>query len=620
MTNNDIRAIIGSSFLDSLRPVSVQSTRDWAFSHIDFSLDATHSGRGKLDLRTYQAPILEAADNPDCKDITVCAVPQTGKSLLWKIILAKRLYDGGISALAVYPNDELAADVNRDTLLPLLRAIPRIRADLDKPRSKSLDSYHLLDCGSVLYFQGAGASIISKSAGLCIADELDQWALPGCGMGATAEESRNVDNLINLRARSMTFADRLLIKCSTPTVPGASIWKEFQKSSKGIYNLACLNCGHLLPSNRLAYPLADGKTFGGLQWKKDDDKGVIPDTIRFICPRCLHAHTFDLAPRMVALGKYVHEHPERVWHMGFLWGALCAPDVAGYTWQAIAEAQEAATPGNLQARKALRNYFLAMPYLAARDTPQDASQDVIRSHCKTAPKDSDIAAVFAAVDVQGGEGANYFVHTVRGYTETGNSYLLHHGICQSLEQLSTLADGTYAGQKIVFGIVDHGGFDHDRSGLTQWVMSRRNWMYYKGDSQNKNTQAKGWEISTSTKKLILANPFHFQTILLDRIYSHTTDTGENYWMLPQDIDEDYLRQLRAVQPSTRKMNGEAYSNWQPQGSDHHDFFDCEKQLFVALAIAESAIIPAAAFRSGLKPLFIRKAIITGLKRQQSAKK
>ena len=609
-----IRELLGSSFLESLRPVSAVSTADWATASINFSLDATHAGRGSLRLRPYQIPVLDAADLASTREITVCAPPQTGKSLAWKLILAKRLYDGGVSALVVYPNDDLASSTNRDTLLPLLRSVPKLKADMDKPHSKSIDSYHLTDSAAVLYFQGAGSAIISKSAGLTIADELDQWFLPGTGQGATAEEGRNVDNLVNLRARSATFPDRLCIKCSTPTVPGAQIWKEYQHSSRGVFNIVCLHCGQLLPSNRIAYRQPDG-SYCGLQWQKDIDKGVLPDTIRFVCPTCKNSHYFADASAMVNGGKYVHEHPERTWHMGYQWGCLVAPEVPEYSWLNIAEAQEDASPANLQGRKRMKNYFLALPYSASADAPKDEGQNAIQSHCKPAPKDSDIACVFGAIDVQGGQDANYFVYTIRGYAEGGNSYLLKHGICQNMDQLSAIADGTYAGQKVLFGLVDHGGFDHDRSGLTQWVLSRPHWYYYKGDSQALKTQANGWEVSKTARKLILCNPGLFQTQLLDRIYTHRTDTGENFWTLPADIDDDYLRQIRSVQPSTRSQNGEAYANWKPQGGERHDYFDVEKQLMACCAIAESALIAPSAFRHGTKPLFIRKSILMKLKRQ-----
>ena len=577
---------------------------EWCETHVDYSLDSTNAWKGTMKVRAYQREILEASKDPNVREIDMLGSPRIGKSMIWKVIVLNGTWEGAESAIIVYQNEEEGLKSNRDTLEPLMKCNKRLAAWLAEPRSRTIDSYHLGQ--SIIYFQGAGAQILNKSARLCIGDEVDYWLLPGVGQGNQAE-TRNIDNVSALKMRGQTFSNRLLYLSSTPTTPDGPIWKRFQKSSGGVYHLRCLNCGHLIPCGQLAFPV-EGKGYAGLQWLKDEKKMLIPDSIRYICPRCWHEHHFSDAGEMVQLGQYVHERPDCTWHRGFRASALCCPDV--FSWQDIADAQENAI--DLQSKRLFANYYLARPFVPSQERDKKDAPDIIKGHFGVA-QDGEITSVFMAVDVQGyGDGSGlFYVYVVRGFSETGDSWLLKYGKAQNLAELSAVADGIYASCKIVMGVLDQGGFSHERTGCNDWIHSRQNWYWYKGDTQTKETAINHWGESQNVSKLILAHPGHYQTIVLDAIYG---GDGGARWHIPESVDEEYIRHIMAMKPSQRRFDGEQYDRWSAN-SERHDFFDAEKMIYVAVDISKKKTLTKG-WPRGNMPLFMRRQILAALKNAQ----
>lgn len=619
------------NILEYLRPVEKLPIIEWAEKHIDFSLDATNAYKGKLQLRKYQKEILEASDRSEVREIDVIGSQQTGKSLIWKLILLKQAYDGGLTSTIIYPNEQLALESNRDTLEPLMRAIPKLAKDLSKVRSKTNDSYHLQDCNSIIRFQGGGTQVISRTCRIGIMDEADFHNLPGIGQGSTsspASETKNVDNVYALTARMATYRDSsLLYISSTPTTNNATITKRYNLSNQATFHLCCLHCGNLMPCTQLAFPQQDG-SFAGLQWTKNEDGIVVPDSIVYRCSRCKHEHHYEEAPKMVEEGKYVSKVKDKEYHQGFRYNALCVPDV--YTWTKIANAQE--DNQTIDARQYFTNFIMAKPFTAGKyDLPKISEQwTKIQSHSKKMSDPTIISAVYGAVDVQGyGQGGNYFVVIIRGVDERGNSYLLHYGIAKSIQELSAIADAKYYDIPVTLGVVDHGGFDHKKSELENWVLSRKNWLWGKGDTQHKEAQLRGWAMSQNVPRLILHNKYNYQAILLDAIYTRINDTGDYYWTLPEtfNVTEDnmnneqkeYMTQIKSMQPAERKQNGDEYQNWAPNSTDRHDYWDAEQMIQLMIDVSKRPPIPIL-WKKGNMPLFLRKELISEINRQNSLKK
>lgn len=145
-----------------------QGIIEWAEKNIDFSSDVS-SQRDRLDfnLYPYQVDILRQwEDTTSIKTITVVAPEQMGKTNLFIIGLLYKMVYSPCQSMIVYPSDDLAAETNITKIQPLMKHIPQLKAELEKPRSYRGDCYRFSNL--VSYFQGAGTKIVSKSCKIVI--------------------------------------------------------------------------------------------------------------------------------------------------------------------------------------------------------------------------------------------------------------------------------------------------------------------------------------------------------------------------------------------------------------------------------------------------------------------
>ena len=577
----------------------------WATHAVDLSYDLTSHAAGTIELYPYQMEPLAASEQPGVTEITLMWGQRLGKSTIWKLSMLKRVADGGLSGLIIYPSLELGLKTNRDTVLPLLRTLPASKRDLAMPGGKKKDSYHLPSCRSVVYFIGGGAQAISYTANWGVIDEADFVK-----MEKSDEEGQNTNQLTALRIRMKTFPDRMLWAVSSPTSYGGLINENFKRGSREYWHLSCLQCGAMHPSNQLAFPRGDG-TYAGLQWEKDPGGNVQADSIRYICPSCGHAHVYAQAAEMNVRGCYIAENQQKADHRSFQAGALANPKL--WTWLEIAEAQEAATDPD--AKKYLSNTIKGTPYKHTREGDISISiTDVLESRRGAYSDDlqARLSLVCAGVDQQksGLAGAKYYPYAVRGWDEDGNSWQLAAGIANNLDELHSVVTAKYRGQPIALAMIDQGGFDNSQD-MDPFISIHANCWYYKGDD-DRTLKGNAWIVSETNVKLILANALHYQGKLLDLLYGPPRPVGYR-WAIMDDASRDYLEQMGSLRPNTRMRNGDAYVNW--IATTRRDYFDAEKMAMVALDVA-CFYIPPERFRFRSKPLFIRREMLAAIIRMK----
>lgn len=233
-------------------------------------------------------------------------------------------------SIIVYPSDNLASETNLTKIQPLMKYIPQLKKELDKPRSYRSDRYKFSTC--VSYFQGAGSKLVSKSCQVAIGDEVDQWPVLG-----------RLDNVSDLKKRTRSYDASIMFLVCTPTEVNGKIWKSFLKSSQGYWHLRCQNCGQLSIRSCDIHNLQ----FQSVYDEQLKEHLVKPQTIRLVCPLCSHEHVQSQKGQMNRNGGYIHKIPERIIEApGFQVGAL-ASQLPALSWKVIAQAQ-------LQARKTRR--------------------------------------------------------------------------------------------------------------------------------------------------------------------------------------------------------------------------------------------------------------------------
>lgn len=132
-------------------------------------------------------------------------------------------------------------------------------------------------------------------------------------------------------------SSRKILDISTPLIKGQSkIEQRFRLGDQRYYFVCCLGCGH--PQTlRWRRENPDTGEITGIVWDLDENKNLIPGSVRYLCERCGHAHTNDdktrlLSPEYGAHWKPTAEpsHPHiRSYHIS----ALYSP-VGMQTWEA----------------------------------------------------------------------------------------------------------------------------------------------------------------------------------------------------------------------------------------------------------------------------------------------
>lgn len=585
-------AYVIEKVLTGIRPVIKEDICEWCEGSIDLSFDHTSSASGLVRLYPYQREILRACDDPEVQEVTIQAGQRLGKSQIWKFSMLKRVHDGGLSGLVVYPSLDLGERTNRDTVVPLLQTLPEATKDLSVRGNRLKNSFHLPSLSSVIYFLGGGSQVISATANWCVLDECDFVELQ-----QSQDEAKNMSQIKALRLRMQSFKQRMMIVCSSPSQFGGVVHSNWKRGSMGEWHMRCLECGGLSPTSKLAY-FVDGSEWRGLQWEKDGSGEIIEGSIRWICPKCGHAHTYSDAVEMNERGEFVHQRPGNVLHRSFQIGALANP--ALWTWLEIAKAQEDAVDGD--GKKYLANTILGIPYSHRREDDLSVSiEDANKARQCEYPADLDkrLKLVVAAIDRQASDlaGGLYYVSVVRGFCDDGTSYLLSCGMDKSVEDIRRRIGSEYHGLKVAVAMLDNGGFE--TSDLQPFVEATPNLFWYKGTS-GKFLDWKEFKISDNVKKLVLCDAVGYQVRLLEEMYGGK----ETLWRLPAEVDAEYMRQLCNVKPAknTKDGRGQDFANWCVYGADRRDYFDCEKMIFSALDVA-CTYLPAGRFRDGRKPKF-----------------
>lgn len=549
--------------VDWLKPASTATVAEWVEGNVDLTDDTTSAWEGKvnLDETPHLIEPLNAWQDPAVRKITCMGPEQSNKSCTWQWGLLWKMANCPGPTLIVWRNIDEAKDMFSDRMLPIMRRIPRLAKQLERPGKTKKDRY---DLGSmVLYNCGAGSPVLSKPCEVTIGDEVDFWQLAGRVANNSKvkgkADAKNVSNIKNLDKRSRTYprTSKRHLVCS-PTLPSGTIAQEYRESNQKHWNLACVNCSGLTPSHWTS----------PFKFRRNEAGTVIEPSIRWICRHCQHEHTEaekrGLNRRGVAC--YVADRPEVVDHAGFQWSAMA---VHWISWHTICTAiVKGGRAGSMEDQMYLDNSIRGMPFESR--TVKAEERGKIESRCRVVDPE-EIAMCMMAVDTQD----LGFWWVVRGIDWTGNTHRLAHGWVDHEDQLAAIYDRPHAGRLCRYMIIDRGG--HRSPEVDRLVARLPNaWSYHgRGNGGGQTLLA----FSNEVHRCILANAPAFQHKLLFHLWKQT-DERANFWYMgdPATLDEDYKRHILAVAPPDKNPEADI-SEWvKPDTGDH--LFDCEKMWVI----------------------------------------
>ena len=574
----------------------------WAQDNIDFSDDIS-AERSRLDfeLSPFLIEPLRTWDfSGKIREVAVCGIEQHGKTLLEVIGVLYNFIDKPCSNLCIYPSDEDAADINRTKYEPLIRKIPALAAELERPFSSKKDQY--IFGAASMFFQGAGKKVMSKSCKIRVLDEEDHFPVVG-----------NLDASEDTRKRGRSYSESILYRVCTPTTTDGPIWKAFLAGSQGYWTLRCQHC------HKLTMRSCD---FGNFQFESKYDEVrklyvSTPGSERLICPVCHHEHREADKAAMNRAGAYVHKFPERIDLMpSFQFGALCS-QFPFMSWSRIAaKILECGKRADIKAHYELDNSYKGLPY-HPRDIATEDLENLKVHFFHEPPRAEDIEMVFVVSDTQ-----DLFSPTgVFALDCCDNLYLMHYDNVPYLwlgaaereeierrngEPVRTVEDLLNTpvrfadGESIapVFHVVDYRG--HRQREIADYAAAHRNVIMYAGASLKGET----WKPSQKNPRMIIVDAKAFQRVLIWQLYNQK-NRQTNYLYLPDTLDKKYQAEISCVQPDKTRRSGHLPENWKPLSDAVHDAFDVLKMGYFAIDFAVKSF-RRQRFRVGKSPALLRR--------------
>lgn len=506
--------------------------------------------------------------------------------------------------MIVYPSDGLAAEINQAKILPLMKRIPGLKEELQRPRAFRSDRYNFSSL--VSYYQGAGSRIISKSCKICIADECDDWVEPP-----------RINNMKELDKRRRSYSSSIFYQVCSPTTENGKIWTEFLQSSQGYWHLRCKGCGKLTmrscDTNNLQFESTYNEELRTYIVKEGSE--------RLVCPICGYQHVESDKHWMNLNGDYVHKVPERLkTHPGYQCGAL-ASQLPALSWSVIAQqALEAGKTADIEEQISFDTGIRGLPY-KPRKISKDEIETLRQRHCWTLPPSLDnVELVFVTSDVMD----SFISYAVWAWTTDDSLYLIDCGEtpwiilddekrkeqdninkqegkppCITLEDIIQQQFLVKDGVGIVptFCVIDQGG--HRGNEVKYFASKHKNVIMQKGTTMT----SMNWRLSDNQQRLILSNEKFWKSTAIFYLYAQKNKQENYLWLFPE-IQEEYVKQLRAMKPDPSSKWGDQPENWSSNGESDH-LFDCLKYAYLAKDFALQTFA-SKRYRFGKAPSILRR--------------
>lgn len=553
----------------------------FAVEDIDLSGDVSADRpRIDLDFAPYLVEPMSCCtiEQSKRKEVVISFPEQMGKTLIEMVALLYNTVYNELQAIICYPSIELAVQTSTVKFIPLFKKIEQFKEEIEKPFAIRSDRLKLSN--ALIYWQGAGSPIVSRSSKLVLGDQCSVWATP-----------HNINNLNELKKRTRSYNQCLQLFVSTPKYKQDFFWRQWVQGSQGYYYLRCQHCGELTMRSCDIHNLQFDTVFN------DELKQYVAvrGSQRLICPQCHYQHPESQREALIKQGAYIHNFPDRCQLYPTFQAGVLASLLNVHCWSNIADIQlSSGKTATLQDYISFDNSIRGLPYQQRQYNKQ--SETALSKHYYT-PEDLDpesIQAVIIAADTQD----TFSPYAVVALTKENNYYVLDIGrlrylwlqdneraIINAENQrngkpreitLLDLLDKEYHGIKPLCMLVDERGHRADQ--IKQFAKMRKNILMYGGT----NLKYQKWKPSENIKKLFLCDAKKFQSELIFMLHFNQSKES-NYIFLPQLSTED-AAEILSFQPDAEKRNGNLYENWTPKDKVH-DMFDTLKMSLAAFQIA-----------------------------------
>lgn len=355
------RPIVFGAAARGLMPDPVRTCWEWAEEHrvVPPESGSPVPGPYRTGLVPYLREPMEVMSlSHPAERITFKKSAQVGATDAELNLLGQIMAETPAPVLVVTPSIQMASDYNKLKLDPMIRNSAILRQRVDEVVSRDGDGSTATFkrfSGGFLQVVGANASkaLQMRSARVVIFEELSEFPDDSDGRGAPEDQALE---------RTQAWSERgiKIVDCSTPGEGGQThdgklrcrVTALYEQSSKGRYVVPCPHCA-----------FEQDLKFEQLNYTEE-----APEEARYLCEACgeaiEHRHKRDI----VARGRWVHEHPERVLkHAGYAINALYSPFIS---WARIA-LRLIAAKGDPRKEKVVSQQLKGEAYEARHDMPSE---------------------------------------------------------------------------------------------------------------------------------------------------------------------------------------------------------------------------------------------------------
>lgn len=592
-----------------LRPARRLTPDEWARANRIYPETSGLPGPRDPSITPYVIPVVRAVHAGHHKRVVMVCGAQMGKTDGLLDIMGARLDQRPAPILYVGPIRDFLTDQFEPRLMSLLDEAETLAAKVVRGRRMKKTLKIVAGVPVRLAHAGSSAALKSSPAALALVDEYDEMLANVKGQG---------DPLGLVEARGETYADFVTAITSTPSrglveterdeksgltfwKPGdpdaveSAIWKLWQSGTRHHFCWPCLHC------DRYFVP-----RFEQMRWPEDATPAQAARLAQLQCPHCGGLHHDSDKTEMNARGLYVapgqwvedgevRGSPPDNAVISFWASGLASPFV---TWGTRVERYvRALASGDPDQLQTALNAGFGECYTPASGRDALDWQEILQRRQPYRMKEvpDGVLRLGMAVDVQ----KLSLYYTIRGFGSRGRSWLIDRGQLfgptDDDDVWNALADlmlTPIAGLQIERVFIDSGfrpnkpdgGDEHKVYEFTRrysWLVSPtkgRATMSPPYRVSKIEVTPKGKQASYSINLVWLSTDF-FKSLLVSRIRTPLDQPGS--FIVPDDIDEDYARQLvsevRVVDGATGKPQ------WVQRSRQNH-FLDCEA---LAMAIGYS---------------------------------
>ncbi len=273
MKSIDKTKLLFKRFAKIVQPPPEMTVSEWADKNRYIQAGATpEPGRWRTDRVPYMKEIMDclSATSP-VQNICIMKGAQVAGSESGNNWVGYIIAINPAPTMLVQPTVEVAKGYSQKRIAPMITACPELKRKIKDARKRDSGNKTLSKefPGGYLIITGANSAPALRSNPIqnLFLDEVDAYTDDVDGEG---------DPVKLAEARTRAFADRKILKVSTPKIKGLSrIEKDFLKSDQRKYFVPCPHCGymHILEWRNIHIP-------------KDEKGKYIPEKTHMNCPDC----------------------------------------------------------------------------------------------------------------------------------------------------------------------------------------------------------------------------------------------------------------------------------------------------------------------------------------------